>query len=492
MIRPWGEVQPDAPALISHGKEILTYGNLERRMDAIRRSLNQCGFGRADRIAIPHSGGIDMAVLMLGIISGATVLPINPDCTAHEIEADFHKRRALVLVVETALETPGRAVAERLGIPVSEFSPGEDCPMLSGGVPGREHDTGLAQPEDAIAVHLTSGTTDSGKVAPVCHIQLQENEQRFGVEDCVYLFGPLYYCSRPNTLTRSLLSGARVIVAPSFDVEDFYAFLSTYGITKINASPAVLMSIHAHAAAHKASIAKSQLKCMYIQAGKLDPRIAQELEALFRVPVLECYATSETSRIFANPMPPGRRKRGTVGLPLRFQAYIRTLDGNVAGTGERGEVLVKGPQVFDGYDNDDEANARAFIDGWFRTGDEGFLDEDGYLTLTGRIKEMISRGGEKVSPAEVDAALMAPPAVKEAATFAVPHPTLGEEVAAVVVVENNPGPSDDELKSHLLNRLSGFKTPKLIVFMDEIPKSAAGKVQRHKLAEIFGVKVGAR
>jgi thioesterase domain-containing protein/acyl carrier protein len=166
---------------------------------------------------------------------------------------------------------------------------------------------------------------------------------------------------------------------------------------------------------------------------------------------------------------------------------IRSLEGVFSPPGVLGEVVIRGDQVFDGYENNPEANAEAFADGWFRTGDEGFFDEDGYLTLTGRIKEMINRGGEKVSPAEVDDALMAHPGVTEAATFPMPHPTLGEEVAAAIVQEAGAGLTDQELTKYLLQTLTGFKVPRRFLFVDEIPKSDAGKVQRYRLAAELGV-----
>ena len=218
----------------------------------------------------------------------------------------------------------------------------------------------------------------------------------------------------------------------------------------------------------------------YIRAtsGFLDPAVADALEAFFGVPIVENNSSSETCRISCNPLPPRVRKRGTVGPPSDCEVRIRSLDGRFLQDGEHGEIVVRGERIIEGYENGPEANAEAFADGWFRTGDEGFLDEDGYLTLTGRIKEMINRGGEKVNPAEVDAVLMAHPEVHDAAAFPVPHPTLGEEVAAVVIPQTNSALSANDLRAYLLERLSGFKIPKQIVFTDEIPKSAASKLRQ--------------
>jgi thioesterase domain-containing protein/acyl carrier protein len=219
----------------------------------------------------------------------------------------------------------------------------------------------------------------------------------------------------------------------------------------------------------------------------LEPRVAEELETKLGVPLIEGYASSETGHALGNPRPPGHRKHGTVGVPLQSKVSIRSSDGAFLSSGEKGEMIVKGPEVFEGYENNPEVNAESFVDGWFRTGDEGFFDSDGYLTLTGRIKEMINRGGEKVSPAEVDKALMGHSGVIEAACFPIPHPTLGEEVAAAVVREAGSEVTEKELTRFLLGKLARFKVPRRFVFVDEIPKSDAGKVQRYKLAEALGV-----
>jgi acyl-CoA synthetase (AMP-forming)/AMP-acid ligase II len=226
--------------------------------------------------------------------------------------------------------------------------------------------------------------------------------------------------------------------------------------------------------------------------GPDDGDLADELERTFSTCLIESYSCTEVGIISQNLPDGGRAKRGTVGIPTGIQVQIVGPDGKILSTGEIGEILVRGEQVFTGYENDPEVNREVFIDGWFRTGDEGFFDDDGYLTLAGRIKEMINRGGEKVSPAEVDAVLMGHPEVRDAATFPVPHPTLGEEVAAVVVLEPNAALNVNGLRAYLLERISGFKIPKQTVFADVIPKGPTGKVQRHKLAETFGVRIRTR
>ncbi|MCZ6742926.1 MAG: AMP-binding protein [Alphaproteobacteria bacterium] len=489
--RRWADVQPDAPAILSKSSAPITYGTLVARMDQIRRSLNDCGFGRGDRIAILHSGGVDMAFLMMGIMGGATTVPINPKLTEKELAISFSQKGVQALVVEASIETPARSVARQQGIPIIEAAPAgsgdEQGPILSGGAEDRRFDSSPATADDYYVIHVTSGTTERGKVVPVRHRHRVVRTTRSGPDDCGLIAGPLYYGSRLSSLVSYLLSGARVVLAGSFDANDFWHFLTAFGLTQFSGNPTVLKSVLRQAGDHASDIAKSRLRFIGASGGKVEREIADEIEAIFGIPVLESYSVTETGRIVSNPLPPGRAKRGTVGLPADCEIRIRSLDGAFLGAGEYGEVVVRGPQVFEGYENDDQANADAFADGWFRTGDEGFLDEDGYLTLTGRFKEMINRGGEKVFPAEVDAALMSHAGVHEAATFPIPHPTLGEEVAAAVVQEPGSAVTDQELTRFLMERLVGFKVPRRFVFVDTIPKSDAGKVQRYTLAEVLGV-----
>jgi acyl-CoA synthetase (AMP-forming)/AMP-acid ligase II/thioesterase domain-containing protein/acyl carrier protein len=437
-----------------------------------------------------------MAFLLFGIMGGAIAVPISPRATAEELAIDFRQREIKTLVVEAALETPARSIAEQLGIPIIEAAPaasgGVDGVDFSGGAPDRSHDPAPSRAEDYFVVLLTSGTTERSKVVPIRHRHRITGADFGHPTDRILAAGPLYFAGRQMAVVRNLTSGASTILAPSFDMDDFWDFLGNYGLTQFTANPTILKTILSQASAHATDIERSNLQLITASGSKVEPEIADEIEELFGVPVVERYAASEANRIAGHPFPRELRKRGSVGIPVDCEVRIRSLDGNFLPTGERGEVVVRGPHVFDGYENDDAANAEAFADGWFRTGDEGFFDNDGYLTLTGRIKEVINRGGEKVSPAEVDSALTDHPYVHDAATFPIPHPTLGEEVAAAVVKTPGSDLAERELTYFLLDRLSGAKVPRCIVFTDEIPKSDAGKVQRHQLAEAFGVSIDSK
>jgi acyl-CoA synthetase (AMP-forming)/AMP-acid ligase II len=213
-----------------------------------------------------------------------------------------------------------------------------------------------------------------------------------------------------------------------------------------------------------------------------------QLESVFRAPVIEAYGMTEASHQMAcNPLPPRARKPGTVGIAAGPDVAIMDEHGALLPPGSTGEVVICGPGVTAGYENNDSANAQCFTNGWFRTGDQGFMDADGYLTITGRLKEIINRGGEKISPREVDEILLDHPAVAQCVTFAVPDPKLGEAVAAAVVLREGQSATSHQLRDFAAQRLAAFKVPRTIVLLDEIPRGATGKLQRIGLAEKLGL-----
>ena len=213
------------------------------------------------------------------------------------------------------------------------------------------------------------------------------------------------------------------------------------------------------------------------------------LEVAFAVPVVEAYGMTEAAHQMAsNPLPPGLRKPGTVGLPAGPEVGIMDEGGDLLKRGALGEIVIRGPNVTLGYENNPKANESAFANGWFRTGDQGLIDNDGYLSITGRLKELINRGGEKISPREVDEVLIDHPAIEQAVTFAVPHPQLGEDVGAALVLRRGSTASETEIREFAAERLAYFKVPRWIRFLDEIPKGPTGKLQRIGLAEKLGVE----
>jgi thioesterase domain-containing protein len=213
-----------------------------------------------------------------------------------------------------------------------------------------------------------------------------------------------------------------------------------------------------------------------------------ELEKTFNVPVIESYGMTEAAHQMAsNPLPPGKRKAGSVGTASGPEIAVMDNAGRLLSKNEVGEIVIRGPNVMKGYENNPEANGKAFTNGWFRTGDQGYFDEDDYLVITDRIKEIINRGGEKISPREVDEALLDHPDILRAVVFAVPHPNLGEDVAAAIVLRDNASVTEWEIQQFLADRVVHFKVPRRIVILKEIPKGPTGKMQRVGLAEKLGL-----
>ena len=212
------------------------------------------------------------------------------------------------------------------------------------------------------------------------------------------------------------------------------------------------------------------------------------LEETFNAPVIEAYGMTEAAHQMAcNPLPPRARKPGTVGVAAGPEVSIIDKQGEHLPPGSIGEVVIRGPNVTFGYQNNPEANATEFTDGWFRTGDQGVMDADGYLRLTGRLKEIINRGGEKISPREVDEVLLDHPAVIQAVTFAMPHDKLGEEVATAIILREGIAATESEIRRFASKRLANFKVPRKVLFLDEIPKGSTGKLQRIGLAQKLGL-----
>jgi acyl-CoA synthetase (AMP-forming)/AMP-acid ligase II len=480
----------------------MTYGELAELVDHYRLSINEAGLGRGDRVAVMHSGGVGMAAVCLGLIDAVTIVPLNPKSTADEIVEQLQRRGARALVAESGHHSDAPAAAQSIGLPVHWVE--ESDPAVAAASRLRISTSaaaarpGVTTADDTALILATSGTSGKSKVVPISQRKLVAGSHaliklyNLTKDDRGLMLQPLYYSSGLNSIGYTAVSGSSLVLMQEFDVEQFFRLLVTQEPTWYGGSYTFQMQIEAHADRHADAIAKSRLRLFRTMSGALDPNIADSLVRKFGVPIYERYGSTEAGTVTGQPLPSVPRKPGTVGRTIDCEVAIADPDGQWLPAGERGEVLVRGPCVFDGYEGDPEANSAAFRDGWYCTGDEGFLDDEGYLTLTGRIKEMINRGGEKINPTEVDAALMSIPGVREAVCFPIPHPSLGEEVAAVVVPEPGVKLSVGDVRAGAAARIAGFKVPKRIVIARVIPKNATGKAQRHKLAEIYGARMRAR
>jgi acyl-CoA synthetase (AMP-forming)/AMP-acid ligase II len=278
------------------------------------------------------------------------------------------------------------------------------------------------------------------------------------------------------------------VCTPGFNALRFFGWLGVADASWYTAVPTMHQAILARATRNLETIAAHRLRFIRSSSSSLPPQVMAELEAAFACPVIESYGMTEAShQMTSNPLPPRARKPGSVGVAAGPQVAIMADDGGMVPAGEVGEIVIRGPNVTRGYEANPDANAQAFAYGWFHTGDQGTMDDEGYVRVTGRLKEIINRGGEKISPREVDEVIMDHPAVAQVITFAMPHAMLGEDVAAAVVLREGQSASERDIRDFVAARLADFKVPRKVVILDEIPKGATGKLQRIGLAAKLGL-----
>jgi oxalate---CoA ligase len=491
-----------APAIGAPGRPWLSHGALRALARRTVADLNGMGIGRGDRVAIVLPNGPEMAATFVSVASGATTAPLNPSYRRDEFEFYLSDLNARALLILEGMESPARAVAAEKSIPVIELVP--DTAGPAGGftlrpetpLSGTPREAGPAGCDDVALVLHTSGTTSRPKIVPLRQINVTASAYHIGEtlaltpDDVCLNIMPLFHIHGLIAATlSSLAAGAAVCCTPGFNAFRFFTWFDEVRPSWYSAVPTMHQAILGFAGRNKEIIARGRLRFVRSSSSSLPPQVMAALETTFGVPVIEAYGMTEASHQMAsNPLPHrGERFAGAVGLSAGPEIAIMDADGNLLPPRELGEVVIRGRNVTAGYENNPDANASAFTNGWFRTGDQGFLDEQGYLRLTGRLKELINRGGEKISPIEVDTVLMDHPAVAQCITFAMPHDMLGEEVAAAVVLREGETAADHELRAFLSERLAPFKVPRKIVFLQEIPKGATGKLQRIGLAEKLGL-----
>jgi acyl-CoA synthetase (AMP-forming)/AMP-acid ligase II len=488
----------DALALRAPGRPPLTHGALRGQIDATLAWLNGQGIGRGDRVAIVLPNGPEMAACYLACASGVASAPLNPAYRADEFEFYLQDLQAKALIVEAGSSSPAVEVARRLGVRLLTLQPGAaagaftlhaDDARAPAPAPAR------AEPDDVSMLLHTSGTTSRPKIVPLSQRNLAASAQhiartlQFTATDCGLNIMPLFHIHGLIAgVLAPLTAGSQVFCTPGFNALKFFAWMDEAGPTWVTAVPTMHQAILARAGKNADVIARHPLRFLRSSSSSIPPQVIHELEDVFKAPLIESYGMTEaTHQMASNPLPPALRKPGTVGVAAGPEVAIMGEDGALLPRGATGEIVIRGPNVTAGYERNDKANAEAFVNGWFRTGDQGVMDADGYLSITGRLKEIINRGGEKISPREVDEVLMDHPAVAQVVCFGMPHPKLGEEVAAVVVLREGQAATERELQQFVAGRAADFKVPKKILFMDEIPKGATGKLQRIGLAAKLGL-----
>jgi len=488
-----GDRSANAVAIAGLGHRSLSFRQLLLQVEQAAKILNTLGIGRNDRVAMVSPNGPEMALAFLAVSSAATFAPLNPSCRTNEFEFYLTDLGAKALIVQSSADSPAIAVAKKHSIAIIELSPMAEGDTNVFSIPGEKRPAisqgGFAQADDVALILYTSGTTARPKMVPLTHsnllasagniaatLQLTEKDRCLNVMPLFHIHGLV------GAVLSSIVVGSAVVCTSGFDLEQFFPWLEEFHPTWYTAVPTMHQAILKRA--HRDVLMGCPLRLIRSSSAPLPPTVKTELEDLFKVPVIEAYGMTEAShQIASNPLPPLQRKAGSVGMATGSEIAIVDEQGNFISAGRQGEILIRGANITPGYENRLEANKEAFTNGWFRTGDQGYLDEDGYLFLTGRLKEIINRGGEKISPQEVDDVLIDHPAVAQVVTFAVPHPTLGEDVASAIVLHESASATEREILEFVAKRLADFKVPRQIFIVDEIPQGPTGKLRRVDLAE---------
>jgi acyl-CoA synthetase (AMP-forming)/AMP-acid ligase II/thioesterase domain-containing protein len=488
---------PHQPAIVSPIFAPLSYQDLQHQLGEIRRQLRNGGFDHYARIGVLIPGGPEAVLAIVAVACCSIAVPLDPRLTLAEVDQRLDMLRLNALLVPQGCASEVCQAAERRKLPILEATSighgrlGLDVTVPLSGSPAVDTEP---DPTSPAFILQSSGTTAEPKLIPFSHVNMQAAAARlkswFGLtpqDRCLSVSPPYYSHGLKVTVFTPLLTGGSIALPANAAAVDFAEWFDTLRPTWYSAGPTLHNAVLDKARSLVDAQAMHTLRMVVSGGAPLRKDVCEELQEVLSVPVLEHYGSTEAAQIASNLPPPGSNRPGTCGQPWPNTVMIAGQDGCPLPANEQGEVWVSGPTVMAGYLDAPELNRSAFVDGWFRTGDIGSLDEDGYLSLHGRLSELINRGGEKIAPAEVDAALLRHPAVAEAAAYAVSHPRLGEDVAAAVVLHPGAMITPADLRQFLLGELASFKIPHCIHILDQLPKGSTGKTQRRRLSATLGV-----
>ncbi|WP_083519556.1 AMP-binding protein [Bradyrhizobium jicamae] len=488
---------PHRPAIVSSTYAPLTYRDLQRQLDGIRRQLRLAGFDCNARIGILMPNGADAVLTIVAVACCSIAVPLDPRLSQTEVDQRLDMLHLSALLVPKGNASEARRTAERRKLPIIEVVPvgsgqlGINIVAQVSNFPAIDAEP---DPNSPAFILQTSGTTAQPKLIPFSHGNMLAAAARlqawFGLthqDRCLCVSSPHYSHGLKVTVFTPLLTGGSIALPANSAVVALDEWLDVLRPTWYSAGPTLHTALLDKARNLENAEAPHTLRFVVSGGAPLLKDVQDDLQRILGVPVLEHYGSSEAAQIAANVPPPGPNRPGTCGQPWPDTVAIVGEDGRLVPAGERGEIWVRGPTVTSGYLDAPELNQAAFTEGWLRTGDIGSLDADGFLTLHGRLSEVINRGGEKIAPAEVESALLRHPAVAEAAAFAIPHPRLGDDVAAAVIAHSGAQTTPAELRQFLQRELASFKIPRSILILDRLPKGATGKVQRRRLREALDV-----
>ena len=486
----------NAVALTAPDRPAMTYAALRRHVDSVGRQLAGNGLGPSDRVAIVLPNGPEMASAFMAVAAYMSAAPLNPAYKESEYAFYLEDLAPKLVIVEAGSENPVRAAASALSIPVAEAVVGDKDPAGAFRLFKAEADATPAGADNEALVLHTSGTTSRPKVVPLMQRNIMASARNIAAsleltdsDHCLNIMPLFHIHGLIAVLATSMSKGASVCCTGGFNALKFLDQAHDEKISWYSGVPTMHQAILLRAKRQADAAKGLGLRLIRSSSASLPPAVFEELNDVFKCPVIEAYGMTEAAhQMTSNPLGNGKQKAGFVGIATSPEVCIMDQEGNRLTGDAEGEVCIRGDNVTPGYENNPAANESSFTSGWFRTGDQGFFDGDGYLKITGRLKEIINRGGEKVSPLEVDNVLMEHPAVQQVVTFAVADRMLGEEIGAAVVLADGGELDAAGLRAYAETHLAKFKIPKHIVFLDEIPKGATGKLQRIGLAQKLGLE----
>ena len=482
--------------LTSEKNEKLSYGEFKIFNEKISRQLAATNVKNSDRAAIVLPNGPLMASSFLSISSYMSAAPLNPSYKQEEFEFYLDDLKPKFLLVEPNSKSLAVIAAKNLNIPVFEMKISDNQPLGTFELFDKETDYKNPNDYDEALVLHTSGTTSRPKIVPLSNlniftsaVNISKSLKLTADDHCLNIMPLFHIHGLIAILSASAKVGASVCASNGFNALKFLDLAETQNITWYSGVPTMHQAILLRAQKNSDKAKKLNLRFIRSSSASLPPAIFEQLNDIFQTPVIEAYGMTEaTHQMASNPLPPAIQKPGLVGMPAGPEICIMNDKNEKLSQGEIGEICIKGNNVTSGYENNPEANKQSFVNDWFRTGDEGFFDEDGYLKISGRLKEIINKGGEKISPLEVDNILMDFPPIDQALCFGYKDKMLGEDIAVAIKLKENKSCTEDDIKSYANEKLAKFKIPKKIFIVEDIPKGATGKLQRIGLAKKFGLE----
>ena len=482
--------------LTSEKNEKLSYGEFKIFNEKISRQLAATNIINSDRAAIVLPNGPLMASSFLSISSYMSAAPLNPLYKQEEFEFYLDDLKPKFLLVEPNSKSLAVIAAKNLNIPVFEMKISDNQPLGTFELFDKENNYKNPNDYDEALVLHTSGTTSRPKIVPLSNlniftsaVNISKSLKLTADDHCLNIMPLFHIHGLIAVLSASAKVGASVCASNGFNALKFLDLAETQNITWYSGVPTMHQAILLRAQKNSDKAKKLNLRFIRSSSASLPPAIFEQLNDIFQTPVIEAYGMTEaTHQMASNPLPPAIQKPGLVGMPAGPEICIMNDKNEKLPEGEIGEICIKGDNVTNGYENNPEANKQSFVNDWFRTGDEGFFDEDGYLKISGRLKEIINKGGEKISPLEVDNILMDFPPIDQALCFGYKDKMLGEDIAVAIKLKENKSCTEDDIKSYANEKLAKFKIPKKIFIVEDIPKGATGKLQRIGLAKKFGLE----